>query len=188
MTDQHSSKHDHHSGHDHTGHDHQAKHASPTAEQADPVCGMKVDPTTAKGGSSSYKAKEYFFCNPKCKTKFDADPESYLGAKPDRKTQPQNVEYTCPMHPEILQIGPGSCPICGMALEPLMISLDQEEDKSEYLDMRKRFWVSAALSLPLLFITMGGRHFFESASIQSFLNYLEILLATPVVLWGGLWI
>lgn len=179
MTDQHSC-----STHNHDGH-HHADHSSHETEQTDPVCGMKVNPATAKGGSTSYNGKEYFFCNPKCKTKFDANPESYLDPKLKNKTQPQNVEYTCPMHPEIRQIGPGSCPICGMALEPLMISLDQEEDKTEYFEMRKRFWVSTVLSLPLLFITMGGRHLIESAYIHSVLNYIELLLATPVVLWGG---
>ncbi len=179
MTDPHSC-----STHNHDGH-HHANHSSRTTEQLDPVCGMKVNPATAKGGSSSYSGKEYFFCNPKCKTKFDANPESYLNPKLNNKTQPQNVEYTCPMHPEIRQIGPGSCPICGMGLEPLMISLDQEEDKTEYFDMRRRLWISTALSLPLLFITMGGRHLIESASIHATLSYVELLLATPVVLWGG---
>jgi P-type Cu+ transporter len=180
MSDQHSG-----STHDHSGHDHQAKHSSHTTEQIDPVCGMKVNPSTAKGGSSAYKEKKYFFCSPKCKTKFDSNPEPYLAPNLQNKTQPQNVEYTCPMHPEIRQIGPGSCPICGMALEPLLISLEHEEDKTEYFDMRRRFWICTALSIPLLFITMGGRHLFESGSIQSVLNYLEVLLATPVVLWGG---
>lgn len=169
----------------HAGHEHHAKKSAHMIEQIDPVCGMKVNPTTAKGGSSSYKGQEYFFCNPKCKTKFDANPESYLDPQLKKKAQPQNVEYTCPMHPEVRQIGPGSCPICGMALEPLVMSLDHEEDKTEYFDMRKRFWISAALSLPLLFITMGGRHFIESMSLHSFLNYVELGLATPVVLWGG---
>ncbi|MBN8538942.1 MAG: heavy metal translocating P-type ATPase [Parachlamydiales bacterium] len=181
MTDQNSCC----STHAQSGHDHHAKHSSHNTEQIDPVCGMKVNPATAKGGSSSYNGKEYFFCNPKCKTKFDANPQSYLNPNLEKKTQPQNVEYTCPMHPEIRQIGPGSCPICGMALEPLMISLDHEEDQSEYFDMRRRFWISTALSLPLLFITMGGRHLIESASIHATLGYVELLLATPVVLWGG---
>ncbi|MBK9324238.1 MAG: heavy metal translocating P-type ATPase [Bdellovibrionaceae bacterium] len=180
MTNQHSGC----STHNHDGH-HHANHSSHDSEQIDPVCGMKVNPATAKGGSSSYNGKEYFFCNPKCKTKFDANPESYLDPKLKNKAQPQNVEYTCPMHPEVRQIGPGSCPICGMALEPLMVSLDHEEDKTEYFDMQRRFWISTALSLPLLFITMGGRHLIESASIHAALSYVELLLATPVVLWGG---
>lgn len=174
------------STHNHSGHDPYAKHSSHNNEQIDPVCGMKVNPANAKGGSSSYNGKEYFFCNPKCKTKFDANPESYLAPKLKNKAQSKNVEYTCPMHPEIRQIGPGSCPICGMALEPLMISLDHEEDQSEYFDMRRRFWISAVLSLPLLLITMGGRHLIESVNIHAALGYVELLLATPVVLWGEL--
>lgn len=154
----------------------------------DPVCGMMIDPKTAKGGSSLYNGETFYFCSPKCKAKFDGDPESFLA--PKKKTQsvqaPQNVEYTCPMHPEIRQIGPGNCPICGMALEPLMASLDHEEDRAEYFDMRKRFWISTALSLPLLFLTMGGRHLLgPQISSHSVFSYLELLLATPVVLWGG---
>ncbi len=172
-----------HDGHEHHSHDH---HASVKSEAVDPVCGMKVDPASAKGGLSSYKGQNYYFCNPKCKTKFDADPESFLKPKTQAKPQPQDVEYTCPMHLEVRQIGPGSCPICGMALEPLMASLDHEEDQTEYLSMRKRLWVSTFLSVPLLFITMGGRHLIDSASGQSFLGYLELALATPVVLWGAL--
>jgi len=173
------------STHSHRGHDHHADRSSHNTEQIDPVCGMKVNPATAKGGSSSYNGKKYFFCNHKCKTKFNANPESFLNPQLRNKTQPQNVEYTCPMHPEIRKIGPGSCPICGMALEPFMISLDHEEDKTEYFDMRRRFLISTVLSLPLLFITMGGRHLIESASILAALGYVELLLATPVVLWGG---
>lgn len=172
-----------HDRHEHHSHDH---YASVKSEAIDPVCGMKVDPASAKGGSTSYKGQNYYFCNPKCKTKFDADPESFLKPKAQDKPQPQDVEYTCPMHPEIRQIGPGSCPICGMALEPLMASLDQGEDQTEYLSMRKRLWISTLLSVPLLFITMGGRHLIDSALGQSFLNYLELALATPVVLWGAL--
>ncbi len=151
----------------------------------DPVCGMTIDSKTAKGGSSVYKGSTYFFCNPKCKTKFEAEPQKYLAPQPPAKIQSQNVEYTCPMHPEIKQMGPGSCPICGMALEPVTISLDQEEDNHEYLMMRNKFIFSTALSIPLLFLTMGGRHLFGNESVHQFLPWLELLLATPVVLWGG---
>lgn len=160
-------------------------HAHQTMEHIDPVCGMKVAPESAKG-QSVYDGKTYYFCNVKCKSKFDADPTAFLNknTKPS-KVEAKNVEYTCPMHPQILQMGPGSCPICGMALEPKTISLDHEEDNSEYLDMRKRFWISLALSVPLLILTMGVRHLFDSAIVQTYLNYLELLLASPVVLWGG---
>jgi len=154
-------------------------------DHTDPVCGMKVDPTTAKGGSSSYHGVDYYFCNPKCKTKFDANPEIYLDPVKKNKTQPKDVEYTCPMHPEIKQIGPGTCPICGMALEPTEVSLEHEEDQSEYLDMRKRFWISTILSFPLLLITMGGRHFLSETFSPRSMSITEVILATPVVLWGG---
>jgi Cu+-exporting ATPase len=103
-----------------------------------------------------------------------------------KKMSTQTKEYTCPMHPEIRQIGPGTCPKCGMNLEPMIISLDQEEDHSEYLDMKKRFTVSLILSTPLLFISMGGRHLVASINVQSWFNYFELILATPVVIWGGL--
>nr|WP_211292605.1 heavy metal translocating P-type ATPase [Bacteriovorax stolpii] len=95
-----------------------------------------------------------------------------------------NVEYTCPMHSQIRQIGPGNCPICGMFLEPVQIQKN-EEDNSEYLSMLKRFFVSAVLSLPLLFITMGGRHLIHQAGLIQNMKWIEVILATPVVLWGG---
>lgn len=151
----------------------------------DPVCGMMIDPKTAKGGSTVFKEIAYFFCNPKCKSKFDEAPLKYLVSEPTGNNQSANVEFTCPMHPEIRQIGPGSCPICGMALEPLTLSLDQPEDNHEYLMMRKRFWICTALSIPLLFITMGGRHFIQEQGLLKMLPWVEVALSTPVVLWGG---
>ncbi|OYZ23555.1 MAG: copper-translocating P-type ATPase [Bdellovibrio sp. 28-41-41] len=169
--------------HDNHQHDRNSGHA---VEEIDPVCGMKVDPATAKGGSSSFNGKSYYFCSTKCKTKFDAKPDSFLTSiKNEHKPKIQNIEYTCPMHPQIRQMGPGSCPICGMALEPVTISLDHVDDQSEYLDMKKRFWVSFVLSVPLLFITMGGRNLLQSMGIHSSLSSLELVLSTPVVLWGG---
>ncbi len=95
-----------------------------------------------------------------------------------------NMEYTCPMHSQIHQVGPGNCPICGMVLEPIEITIGSE-DKTEYLSMLKRFFISAALSLPLLFITMGGRHLIHQANLIQNLKWVEVSLATPVVLWGG---
>lgn len=170
----------------------ESSHRHPANQQdlvKDPVCGMSVDPKIAKGGSSVFKMKTYFFCNPKCKIKFDEAPLKYLEPKPEPKSSQKNqsadVEFTCPMHPEIRQMGPGSCPICGMALEPLTISLDQPEDNHEYLMMLKRFWVCTALSIPLLFITMGGRHFIHAQGLLKMLPWLELILSTPVVLWGG---
>src|SRR5690606_29882961 len=116
-------KHDH--GHHH--HDHsqcELKHNHKTTEVTDPVCGMKINPETAKGGKSTFEGKDYFFCNPKCKTKSDAKRPQYLKKSEAPKAVAPDVEYTCPRHPAIRQIGPGNCPICGMALEPVTASLD----------------------------------------------------------------
>jgi Cu+-exporting ATPase len=151
----------------------------------DPVCGMNVDPKRAKGGHFVYQNKDYFFCNPKCREKFSGDPEKYLNPKPTPAMDHSQVEYTCPMHPEIRQMGPGSCPICGMALEPAEFSLDQEEDQSELKSMTLRFWFSVILCVPLLAITMGGRHFLTEMVSGRILSFLELILATPVVLWAG---
>ncbi len=150
----------------------------------DPVCGMKVNPNGAKGGKSEYQGKSYFFCNPKCKTKFDANPNQYLD-KSVSLNLATDAEYTCPMHPEVRQIGPGNCPICGMALEPVTISLDQPEDQSEYLDMKRRLLVSLTLTAPLFFIAMGVRHWATGSHLHKLMTWFEVLLATPVVLWGG---
>lgn len=180
------SKHDQHSKAD--------SNINSKAGSFDPVCGMKVDPINAKGGVSHYNGVNYFFCSSKCKIKFDNNPKLYLNSKKNEvlqhSTKPaillsQSREYTCPMHPEIKQIGPGNCPICGMALEPVMSSSDQQEDQTEYLDMKKRFWISFFLSMPLLIVSTGGRHFLESSSSQSMMNNLELFFSTPVVLWGG---
>jgi Cu+-exporting ATPase len=158
----------------------------------DPVCGMMVDPQKA-AGKVEHGGKTYFFCSPRCKERFEKEPEKFLaapgtaGMEHAHATTPpasaQNIRYTCPMHPEIVQIGPGNCPICGMALEPMDIVAGDQADP-EYDSMRKRLWVSAALSLPLLVLSMAGDalglHF--APGVQ---NGIEFLLASPVVLWGG---
>jgi Cu+-exporting ATPase len=174
MDHKHSQTTDHRMHHDH-GHHNVVK---------DPVCGMDVDPENPKGGSTVFQGEKYFFCSTKCKTKFEADPQNFLENK---KTQPvdSHAEYTCPMHPEIRQIGPGSCPICGMALEPVHVSLDTEEDNHEYLEMKQKFIVGVIFSIPLLFLTMGGRQFIQSENLLKYLPWIELLLSTPVVLWGG---
>jgi Cu+-exporting ATPase len=151
----------------------------------DPVCGMDVDPKNPKGGTSKYSDQVYYFCSTKCKTKFDLTPMTYLNPKQITKVEPLNVEYTCPMHPQILQFGPGNCPICGMALEPVTVNAETPEDNSEYLMMLKRFWVGTALSIPLLILTMGGRHLIESEDLKKLLPWIEVILGTPVVVWGG---
>ncbi|MCU1336565.1 MAG: copper-transporting ATPase [Bryobacterales bacterium] len=146
----------------------------------DPVCGMEVTPDKA-AGSFKYKGQTYYFCAQSCLAKFQADPEKYLAPKP-LATPPsdaqKDVEYTCPMHPEVVQMGPGSCPICGMALEPKEIQAG-ETANPELVDMQRRFWVSAALTIPVLLIAMVP---LLPARITT---WLELVLSTPVVLWGG---
>lgn len=154
----------------------------------DPVCGMMIDPTTAKGGSSLYKDHSYYFCSTKCKTKFDAEPEKYLQAIPPVSESDSEAIYVCPMHPEVRQKGPGSCPICGMALEPEEVSLEENENP-ELVDFTRRLKVSAALSIPLALFAMSdlipGQPVQHSLPSWLILG-IQFLLATPVVLWGGL--
>ena len=176
------------------------------AEHKDPVCGMTVVPEKA-AGKVEHAGKTYHFCSKGCAKRFSGDPEKFLAAPetggmkhspapaehgavqhtgaaalraaPDEK----RVRYTCPMHPEIMQIGPGSCPICGMALEPMDIFAEVKADP-EYDSMHLRFWMSAALSLPLLLLSMFGELLGLHLAPQV-RNAIEFLLATPVVLWGG---
>lgn len=164
-------------------HSEYCNHSHP--EHVDPVCGMTVKEDAAKG-VSEFGGKKYYFCSMKCKDKFDSNPNQFLKKKSKvEDLKNKDIEYTCPMHPEIRQMGPGSCPICGMALEPVMAHAG-EEDNSEYRLMLQKFWVSTALSIPLLFLTMGGRHLLESFVSPKCFTLLEVGLATPVVLWGGL--
>jgi P-type Cu+ transporter len=139
---------------------------------------MTVDPQRA-AGSSTYQGKTYHFCSKECVDKFQADPEKYLDsqAKPEAMAPPASgVEYTCPMHPEIRHIGPGACPKCGMALEPVKVTLDSvDEVNSEYSDMARRFWFSVPPSAALLGLMFFGVH----------LPWIEFVLATLVVPWAG---
>ena len=152
----------------------------------DPVCGMTVNPATA-AGKHDHNSKTYYFCSPHCLHKFSADPESVLHPKP-KAPAPTDVEYTCPMHPEVVQIGPGSCPKCGMALEPKVFSLTTEEDTSELDDMKRRFWISLALTLPVFLLAMSemipGQPV-QHAIGHRLVTWIQFALATPVVLWGG---
>jgi P-type Cu+ transporter len=158
----------------------------------DPVCGMMVDPQKA-AGKVEHAGKTYVFCSPRCKERFEKEPGKFLaapgtaGMEHAHLTTPpasaQNIRYTCPMHPEIVHIGPGSCPICGMALEPMDIVAGEPADP-EYDSMRKRLWVGAALSTPLLALSMAG----DALGLHiapGMTNWIELLLASPVVLWGG---
>ncbi len=191
------------------------------AAQIDPVCGMTVDPATA-AGSSSYGGKTWYFCSKGCKARFDADPATYAGdvalphppvvsqtgatytcpmhpeirqhgpgacpkcgmaLEPEKVAAPQTrVEWTCPMHPQIVRDAPGSCPICGMALEPRTITL--EDENPELKDMTRRFWISAALTVPLVAFAML-RHVPSAHMMTAGSDWIELALAAPVVLWGG---
>lgn len=171
--------HDAHHGHHHGGHESGNR-------VKDPVCGMMVDPAAGKP-HMAYKGHEYHFCSDSCHSKFKADPEKYLTAQSAAAPAIKGAQYTCPMHPEIIRDEPGSCPICGMALEPVMPSLDDGPNR-ESVDFTRRFWVSAICSVPLLIITMGpmvGLSVREWIGEQTAL-WLEFLLATPVVLWAAL--
>src|SRR5687768_309113 len=171
---------------EHTAHTQHA--AAPPA--IDPVCGMTVDPATAKH-RLSWHGRDYVFCCAGCRTKFEADPQKYLarqgaGSAPraEARKAPAGAIYTCPMHPEVRQIGPGSCPICGMALEPEIVTLDDAPDP-ELADMTRRFWTSVALTLPIVVLDMGqhlsGRHWID----PQLSNLVQLILATPVVAWAG---
>lgn len=201
----------------------------------DPICGMTVNPESA-AGSFEFEGKQYYFCSRHCLEKFRANPQSFLNPAPSQPiaigiqrhhsppapstsgreyTCPMHpevrqigpgscpkcgmalepfsaapstkVEYTCPMHPEIVRDAPGSCPICGMALEPRTITVEEEENP-ELTDMRRRFWVSVVLSLPVFLIGMNdvlpGRPLERIVSMDA-LGWIQFVLATPVVLWGG---
>ncbi len=152
----------------------------------DPVCGMKVDRASAKY-MAKHAGERFYFCSVGCQTKFEAEPEKYLGDRPAPEPMPEGTLYTCPMHPEIVQDGPGDCPICGMALEPMMPTADAGPNP-ELVDFRRRFWIGAALTVPLLILTMspyvgvtGIREFFgERVTL-----WIELVLGTPVILWAG---
>ena len=172
----------------------------------DPVCGMLVDPQKS-AGKVLHADKTYYFCSKRCAERFEKEPEKFLAAPGASGMEPashartshqlahaspssdaispakKDARYTCPMHPEIIQLGPGSCPICGMALEPMDAFAEVEADP-EYDSMLRRFWVSAALSLPVLLVAMFGDALkLPLTSVTR--NWIEFILATPVVLWGG---
>jgi Cu+-exporting ATPase len=176
---------DSHAGHDHASHGPHDHHAHTAATVRDPVCGMTVDPATSKH-RFDYRGETFHFCSAGCRTKFAADPASYLekDSKP-KAAVPEGTIYTCPMHPEIRQVGPGSCPICGMALEPEVASLDAPPNP-ELADMTRRFWVGLVLALPAVVLEMGGHlvggHGFLDQTLS---NWIQFAFATPVVLWAG---
>jgi Cu+-exporting ATPase len=153
------------------------------AAAIDPVCGMTVNPETAKH-RFSYQGQEYFFCSARCRGRFEAEPAKYLQPKQPEPAAPAGTIYTCPMHPEVRQVGPGSCPICGMALEPEQVSLDDAPDP-ELIDMTRRFWIALALTLPVFVIEMGSHLGLMHLVPPMWSNWISFALSTPVVLWAG---
>ncbi|QRI64449.1 heavy metal translocating P-type ATPase [Shinella sp. PSBB067] len=170
-------------------HDHQ--HAAPdipagTETAKDPVCGMTVAVKT-DGRHAAFQGETFHFCSEKCQTKFEADPWFYASGRAagQKKAAPANVQYTCPMHPEIVRDAPGSCPICGMALEPMVPS---DEPSEELTDFTRRMWISAAAAVPLIILTMGE---LVALPVRDWIghqtaSYLEFMLATPIILWAAL--
>jgi P-type Cu+ transporter len=166
------------------GHHH---HADTAETVRDPVCGMSVNPATSKH-RFEHRGETFHFCSAGCRTKFAAEPVKYLdmasaGAK--KADVPAGTIYTCPMHPEIRQVGPGTCPICGMALEPELASLDSAPNP-ELAEMTRRFWIGALLAAPAVILEMGGHLAGPHSWIDPTLsNWIQLVFATPVVLWAG---
>jgi Cu+-exporting ATPase len=184
-------EHSHHHAHGHGGKEGccsggKKPDAAEHAMAKDPVCGMDVDPHTAKF-RAEHGGRTYYFCAAGCRAKFIADPTKYLSQdKRPLEPVPEGTIYTCPMHPEVRQVGPGACPICGMALEPEMITAGDHGPHPELVDMQRRFWVALALAIPVFVLEMGGHLFQWHSYISPTLsNWLQLLLATPVVLWAG---
>ncbi|MDX5369622.1 MAG: heavy metal translocating P-type ATPase [Alphaproteobacteria bacterium] len=170
-------------------HDHH--HAAPDIPAGantakDPVCGMTVA-VKPDGRHAEFQGETFHFCSEKCKSKFKADPWFYASGRAagQKKAAPANVQYTCPMHPEIVRDAPGSCPICGMALEPMVPS---DEPSEELTDFTRRMWISAAAAVPLIILTMGE---LVALPVRDWIghqtaSYLEFVLATPIILWAAL--
>jgi P-type Cu+ transporter len=156
------------------------------AKVHDPVCGMSVDPVTSPH-RAEHAGQPYFFCGAKCRERFVATPERFISG--DHAGQSSSLaasagsKWTCPMHPQIVRDGPGACPICGMALEPMTAIAGEDTPNPELRDMTRRLWVAAALSVPLLAIAMGG-HAVTMLPPRA-MAWLQLALATPAVLWGG---
>ena len=157
-----------------------------TETAKDPVCGMTVA-VKADGRRAEFGDKTFHFCSEKCQTKFKVDPWFYASGRAagQKKAAPANAQYTCPMHPEIVRDVPGDCPICGMALEPMLPS---DEPSEELTDFTRRMWISAAAAVPLVILTMGE---LVALPVRDWIghqiaSYLEFVLATPIILWAAL--
>jgi P-type Cu+ transporter len=172
---------------EHRHHEHRA--TTPDGTVRDPVCGMTVDAANSKH-RAEHDGVPYHFCSARCREKFVADPDKYL--KPPRSDAPKpapkpGVIYTCPMHPQIRQPQSGNCPICGMALEPEGVA-EEIGPNPELVDMTRRFWLGAILSVPLLVLEMGTH--FPGLNLHQYVPpqvsvWVQFLLGTPVVLWCG---
>jgi Cu+-exporting ATPase len=159
----------------------------PEGQVLDPVCGMSVDPHTSPH-RHSHRGRTYYFCSEGCLKKFAADPANFVASDISKKGSaavPEGTIYTCPMHPQIRQLGPGNCPICGMALEPLVTSTETGPSP-ELADMTRRFWIGLVLSIPVVALEMGG-HLTNLHMLlgQTLSNWIQFVIATPVVLWAG---
>lgn len=154
----------------------------------DPVCGMNVDRASAVH-FLKHDGEKFYFCSQGCLEKFQAEPEKYRDGRPAPAPMPKGTRYTCPMHPEIVRDGPGDCPLCGMALEPMGVPTGEEGPNPELVDFTRRFWVSAALSAPLLVLSMGpmiGLSAPRQWLGEPAATWAELALASPVVLWAAL--
>jgi P-type Cu+ transporter len=163
----------------HRQHAHAAHAPHDAGGAIDPVCGMTVAPDAPH--RFQHDGREHLFCSAGCRTRFAADPQRFLAPRAP-ETAPAGTQFTCPMHPEIVRDAPGTCPICGMALEPLMPSVDEGENP-ELVDFRRRFWWTLPLALAVLALAMAG-HRFDALSVAA-RTWLELALSAPVVLWGA---
>ncbi len=156
-------------------------------EATDPVCDMSVERATARH-VAKHAGQRFYFCSASCQEKFEGDPTSYLDGQPAPERMPEGTLYTCPMHPEIIQDGPGNCPICGMALEPMGVPTGDEGPNPELVDFTRRLWIGAMLAIPILVLTMGP---LVGLPVREWIGereaiWAELVLSTPVILWSGL--
>lgn len=178
--------------HEHQNHSHHNQHAKAASDRItvkDPVCGMNV-PLDMDKPHHVHDEKTYHFCSKKCHDKFVGDPEHFItGAhKQDAQSVTKGTQFTCPMHPEIIRDEPGDCPKCGMALEPMGVPTGDEGPNPELVDFKRRFWIGAVLTLPLLVLTMGpfvGLGFVRDIFGERMTLWIELILGTPVILWAG---
>ena len=176
--------HHHHHGHERHG-DEGPDSVAAAAAVKDPVCGMQVDPAKTPH-KAHYEGHEYFFCSAGCRAKFQKEPSRYTPSAPrPMPAVPVGAIYTCPMHPQIRQVGPGSCPICGMALEPEVMT-SETGPSPELKDMTRRFWIGLVLALPVVALEMGGHLAGMIMRLEGQTSaWIQLALATPVVLWSG---